>query len=107
MSTAQAWKHASDDELMYKFNNNIMERAKAAAIELGLYHPYLYQNYASKDQDVFSGHGKDALKRLQAIQKQVDPEGVFQKGGLCDGYFNLVVKQEASKRAGEKIRDEL
>lgn len=107
MSTAQSWKHASDDELMYEFNNKVMERAKAAAIEAGLYHPFLYQNYASGGQDVFAGYGKDALKRLRSIQKEIDAEGVFQKGGLCDGYFNLLTKDEKSGEKVEKIRDEL
>ena len=106
MATAHAWKHASDDELMYRFNRNVMERAKAAAIKMGLYHPFLYQNYASEDQDVFAGYGENARKRLQAIQKGIDPQGVFQKGGLCDGYFNLVVKQE-KKETEERVRDEL
>lgn len=107
MSTAQAWKHASDDELMYKFNDKVMERAKAAAIESGLYHPFLYQNYASRDQDVFAGHGKDALKRLKTIQAEIDADGVFQKGGLCDGYFNLLTKQEQAEEPAKKVRDEL
>lgn len=38
------------------------------------------------------------------LLKGVDPEGVFSKGGLCDGYFSINEKGKGKK---EKVRDEL
>jgi FAD/FMN-containing dehydrogenase len=107
MSTANAWNNAADDEKMYTYNSKLMARVKAAAIEAGKYHPYIYQNYASGEQDVFSGYGKKELERLKKIQRDVDPGGVFQKGGLCDGYFNVVEKEVKGKTGKGRERDEL
>jgi len=54
---------------------------------MGLDHPYIYQNYATKGQDVFAGYSVENQARLKSIQKEVDPEGVFTR--LQPGYFKL------------------
>jgi hypothetical protein len=59
----------------------------AVARANGLDHPYLYQNYASYQQNVFASYGADNLARLRSISKKYDPQQVWQK--LQPGYFKL------------------
>ena len=55
--------------------------------EMGLYHRYIYQNYADGDQDAFAGYGEENRERLRGIHKRFDPEGVFWR--LQPGYFKV------------------
>jgi len=64
-----------------------MGRAVTLGKEMGLHHPYIYQNYAAKHQDVYAGYGSENRKRLREIQKEYDPEGVFSR--LQPGYFKV------------------
>ena len=89
ISTSWAWKDASDDERSYVAYHRFMEKAEATAKEMGVWHPYKYINYAEATQDVWSGVGEENLRELRRVQRIVDPEGVFTKGGLASGYFKL------------------
>ncbi|KAJ5462642.1 FAD linked oxidaseN-terminal [Penicillium sp. IBT 31633x] len=84
------WENSTDDNAMNTFVSRWVERATRSTHELGKYHPWLYINYASKDQDPFSGYGERNLQRLRDIQRTVDPTGVFSSTGLCRGYFKLL-----------------
>lgn len=106
MSIAFRWAEAKDDEKVTKAAQGFFKMCIDAAKEMGLYHPYLYQNYASADQDVFASYGEANHKRLVEISRAVDPKGVFAKGGLCDGYFNVAEKPKEKGWFG-KIKDEL
>jgi hypothetical protein len=66
---------------------NIIDRSVALGKEMGLHHPYIYQNYAAKDQDVFEGYGSKNRNRLREIQKKYDPEGIFSR--LNPGYSKV------------------
>lgn len=70
---------------------NIADRLKKAAIDLGVYNPYMYVGYARSDQDdeVFAGYGMENLMRLKAVQKSVDPRGIFTSSGLWKGHMKL------------------
>ena len=81
------WSNIEDDSLMHKVGEAILERAVEEGKKMGLYHRYMYQNYASANQDVFGGYGEKNRERLQAIQKLYDPEGVFSR--LQPGGFKL------------------
>lgn len=83
------WTHASDDERIYAAYHRFMDKAEAAAKRMGLWHPYKYINYAEATQDVWTGYGEQSLKELRRVQRQLDPDGVFAKGGLAGGYFKL------------------
>ena len=48
---------------------------------------YIYQNYASQNQDVFAGYGAANKQRLIDISRKYDPEQIFQT--LQPGYFKL------------------
>jgi hypothetical protein len=85
-----AWAHAADDEQVRLFAARFLQRYQVAARELGLYHPFVYVNYADKGQDVFSSYGERNKRRLIEIQRSVDPMGVFTSKGLWRGFFKLL-----------------
>ncbi|KAL2811975.1 hypothetical protein BJX63DRAFT_422047 [Aspergillus granulosus] len=78
----------SADELRFeKLNDEIMDKVITVAKERGLYHPFIYQNYAGPGQDVYAGYGAENRAKLAEIQRKYDPEGVFLK--LQPGYFKV------------------
>ncbi|KAI0601066.1 FAD-binding domain-containing protein [Biscogniauxia sp. FL1348] len=84
---AFSWVLQSDDKAVLKALNNIVTRAKSVSEERGLFHPFLYMNYASQWQDPIAGYGAENKGKLLKIAKKYDPEEVFQK--LHPGYFKL------------------
>lgn len=82
-----SWSNAADDTRILAAAQNMATRFNAAAKAKGLDHPYLYQNYAALQQDVFTSYGKDNVARLKSIQAKYDPTKVWQK--LQPGYFKL------------------
>ena len=84
------WDDAADDDAMNDFVNKWVEKASAATRDAGRHHPWLYINYANKEQDPFAGYGEENLQRLRSIQRNVDANGVFSSSGLCKGYFKLL-----------------
>lgn len=78
---------ASDDAAINQMADNIVSKGTVAAKEMGLDNRYIYQNYASFDQDVFAAYGEKNLAKLRAVSRKYDPEGVFQK--LQPGYLKL------------------
>lgn len=103
MQTGWTWKDASDDEVNIRANKDLFERIEAEGKKLGVLREYKYQNYAWSDQNVFEGYGKENFEKLKRIQKRVDPNGVFARGGLCGGYFKI----NDVEIAPQKVRDEL
>ncbi|GFF24208.1 hypothetical protein IFM58399_00576 [Aspergillus lentulus] len=85
-----AWAHEADDEQVQLFAARFLQRYQVAARELGLYHPFVYVNYADKGQDVFSSYGERNKRRLIEIQRSIDPMGVFTSNGLWRGFFKLL-----------------
>jgi hypothetical protein len=71
------WRDPKDDAMMRIAGQKVMSRAKALATEMGLYHPFIYKNYASGETDVFAGYGAGNREKLRKIQKKYDSEGVF------------------------------
>lgn len=107
MMTSWAWKNKDEDALHTDVNKVLFEKATKIAEDAGKLIPYMYQNYAWEDQDVFAGYGKENQARLQKIQKKLDPEGVFAGGdGLSKGYFKVNTKL-ASGDDATADRDEL
>lgn len=88
-SASWKWNQRSDDERSYAAYYRFMEGAEATAKEMGLWHPYKYINYAEATQDPLAGYGEENLRELRRVQRAVDPDGVFAKGGLGGGYFKL------------------
>ncbi|KAB8255519.1 hypothetical protein BDV32DRAFT_161887 [Aspergillus pseudonomiae] len=72
------WKNAKDEELVRDAVRRIVDAAESEAKQAGVYLPYLYSNYASRDQDPLASYGVENAKRLQEIALKYDPDGVFQ-----------------------------
>lgn len=88
-SIAWMWKNAADDAVMYAAYRKFLPEAEDLAKEMGVWHRFKYANYAEASQDVWSGYGEENLKRLKKVQRRVDPDGVFVKGGLAGVGFKL------------------
>ena len=104
------WDNASDDEFMYATIRAAVEQGEAWAKELGVYHPFVYANYAGPWQDVWGGYGEENVKGLRELQRRYDPAEVFVKGGLCGGGFKLNEKREdgGKVKVGKgEVKDEL
>lgn len=83
------WDNAEDDASQYAFAERFVTRATQASVDAGKDHPWLYVNYAYTSQNPFASYGDENHARLKAIQKAVDPQGVFSSQGLSKGYFKL------------------
>ncbi|KAL2059860.1 hypothetical protein VTL71DRAFT_10015 [Oculimacula yallundae] len=81
------WADEADDELVIRTSQTIIDRSVELGKKMGVHHPFIYQNYAGKGQDIFAGYGVENQERLRRIQMEVDPQGVFVK--LQPGYFSL------------------
>ena len=106
LSIAWSWKNAADDTVVFAAYHKFFERAEAAAKEMGLWHRYKYANYAEASQDVWAGYGEESLERLRKVQREVDPKGVFVKGGLGGAGFKLNVKEEVVAEGGAAEKNE-
>lgn len=82
-----SWSNIADDDRILTAAQNILDRCQAAASAVRLLNRYVYQNYASFRQDVFSGYGPENHARLKSVSAKYDPAQVFQK--LQPGYFKL------------------
>ncbi|OTA07334.1 hypothetical protein A9Z42_0082590 [Trichoderma parareesei] len=87
VNIAISWSSAADDKRVMAAAQNIVDRSTTTACTQGLDHPYLYQNYASYQQDVFASYGKKNLRKLRSISARYDPQQVWQQ--LQPGYFKL------------------
>ncbi len=72
---------------MQQFGEKDLNGAVDEEKKMGLYHRYIYQNYAAASQDVFGGYGEENRQRLLEIQRRYDPEGVFSR--LQPGVFKV------------------
>lgn len=83
------WALSKDDEVVQRITREAIEQIEAYAQEKGTHHRFLYLNYCAKWQKPFEGYGKKNLEFLRGVCREVDPEGLFQKG--CRGGFKLGV----------------
>lgn len=58
---------------------NIISKAVELGKQKQLHHPFIYPNYANREQDVFAGFAPKSLKRLKEIQERYDPGKIFSK----------------------------
>ena len=82
-----SWSDEADDDTVYSLASDVLKATKAESISKGARSEYIYMNYASTFQDVFSSYGEANKAKLQKIAKKYDPQEVFQK--LQPGYFKL------------------
>ncbi|KAL0959079.1 hypothetical protein HGRIS_014378 [Hohenbuehelia grisea] len=80
------WDDSQDDEVVRMALRAHRDMAAKAARQRGLLHPWIYPNYASKDQDVLQGFGGANVEMMRAIQREYDPVGL---GSNWRGGFKL------------------
>ncbi|KAI7778318.1 FAD binding domain-containing protein [Diaporthe eres] len=84
------WGKSEDDSAIYNFAQRWTDRSTSEAEASGLFHPWQYINYAAPFQDPFSSYGEASKLRLQEIQRNTDPAGIFTSQGLVRGSFKLL-----------------
>lgn len=88
MNMNWGWTNEADDATVFAARDSFVSRSVKLAQKLKLDNRYIYMNYASIEQDVFAGYGKNNERKLKRIQREYDPEGVFKR--VQPGYFKLV-----------------
>jgi hypothetical protein len=83
------WSDKKDDEAIQKATEDLMKKSVNFTMSSSVQHPYIYMNYAMKDDDVFSSYGAENKQKLLDIKRKYDPEDVF--GRLVPGGFKLRV----------------
>ena len=105
------WDLKEDEELITETLKEMLTKGERWAKELGVYHPYIYANYAGPWQDIWGGYGEENVQQLRKLQRKYDPEQIFTRGGLCGGGFKLNNKDGISvreqKAANSQVKDEL
>ncbi|GAB7335019.1 hypothetical protein MBLNU13_g06880t2 [Cladosporium sp. NU13] len=82
-----SWDSVDDDERIEQHAKDLFQQSEDEAKKLGLYHKYLYLNYAAPWQDPLSGYGDEQKAKLQEVSMKYDPKGLFQK--QVSGGFKL------------------
>jgi hypothetical protein len=77
--------HEQYDAEVIATQQRILEKVKEEAEKRGLYHPFLFANYAGQWQDVVGSYGASNVEYLSEVSKRYDPEQVFQR--LHSGSF--------------------
>lgn len=93
MNLSARWYDAADDETAVASSLRIFELTAEEAMEGGLYGRYVYQNYASPEQDVFRGYGEGNRRRLRAIATEWGPRGCFRS---CSRGIVSLIGEEAA-----------
>lgn len=83
-----SWENAADDALVKHTLHELLEAINNVAKELGAFDPYIFANYAYKDQDVMGSYGAESLKKLKQVREKVDPKGIFTK--LVPGGYKIL-----------------
>jgi hypothetical protein len=83
-----SWLSPADDERVLASARNTVSRINTTAYSQGLGFPFLYQNYAAEEQDVFKSYGSSNLEKLKSVSRKYDPAGVWWK--LQPGYFKII-----------------
>ncbi|CAN9196388.1 unnamed protein product [Alternaria alternata] len=81
------WALEEHDDVVRSITREAVEQIDAFALEHRTGHRYRYLNYCAAWQNPFEGYGEENLKFLRSVSKEVDPEGLFQRG--CGGGFKL------------------
>lgn len=79
------------DYTLIALQQRILGKIKEVAQQRGLYHPFLFANYAGPFQDVVGSYGNNNVKFLREVADEYDPSGVFQR--LQPGGFKIGVSR--------------
>ncbi|CAL3970097.1 unnamed protein product [Diplocarpon coronariae] len=77
-----SWEDPRFDNPIQVASRNFIAAINRAAKRRGLFHPYIYLNYAIASQDPISSYGATNVQKLQNASAKYDPEQVFQVSSL-------------------------
>jgi len=72
------WKHEKDEVRVRAACKDVCDAAESTARKNGSYLPFIYANYASRDQNPMASYGAENLAKLKEIAGKYDSEGIFQ-----------------------------
>lgn len=72
-----SWANAIDDDLVKNTLYSLLDSINTRAKELGGLDPYLFANYADKDQDVIASYGTASVEKMRQVRQAVDPKRIF------------------------------
>lgn len=75
------------DDLIIATQKDILQKIDTRAKQSGLYHPFLFMNYAGGFQDVIGSYGEENVQFLKGVASTYDQDGVFTR--LMQGGFKL------------------
>ncbi|RDW87250.1 hypothetical protein BP5796_02944 [Coleophoma crateriformis] len=99
------WHLESDDAKFTKAGYTTLNEILATGEELGVSNPYVYLNYAGKEQDVLAGYGEENIGKMQTLSKKYDPAGIFQS--LVPGGWKILFHNLYDMSAGTKTTHNL
>ncbi|KAI7971305.1 hypothetical protein EIK77_007359 [Talaromyces pinophilus] len=83
-----------DNELL-TLQQSVLGIIKTEAQERGLYHPFIFANYAGPFQDVVGSYGEESVKFLREIADKYDPDHIFEL--LKPGGFKINFSPSSSQ----------
>lgn len=83
-----SWTNADDDALVKRTLHELLEAINNAARNLGVLDPYIFANYAYKNQDVMGSYGAASLRKLKQVREEFNPKGIFTK--LVPGGYKIL-----------------
>ncbi|KAF5360210.1 hypothetical protein D9757_011416 [Collybiopsis confluens] len=98
------WLDPADDEVMNSNAETLLEWAEDEAHRRGLFHPFIYPNYASGSQSVIERSiDTKALRKIEEIRRVYDPNHILDK--LWHGGFKIPLNanQEEEEGVGDWI----
>lgn len=72
------WSDPAYDAALYAAADATIAEIKATSVKTGTDNPYIYLNYAGKNQNVLAGYGAANVQKMEALSTKYDPKGVFQ-----------------------------
>lgn len=82
-----SWANAADDGLVDSTLQALLEAINSRARELDGHDPYLFANYAGKNQAVMASYGTESVQRMRRISQAVDPKGIWRE--LVPGGYKI------------------
>lgn len=82
-----SWTNAADDGLVNSTLQALLEGINSQARELDGLDPYLFANYAGRDQAVMASYGTASVERMRKVSQAVDPKGIWSK--LVPGGYKI------------------
>lgn len=74
-----SWTDRADDKLVATQAKRFVRQVESVTQGVKMLHRWKYLNYAARWQDPIAGYGRSNKRRLGAISRQYDPDGVFQR----------------------------